>query len=285
VQVRLYLVEHSQSPVRRHPYSAKDGTVGRRTWLRFTEGADSGPIEEYDEERPTYGESSEPSDDAPYDPVRADEHAADTGDIDDDLPNGDHASPDADREDGVSPTTDTTRVTDQPEEGDRPHETDERRTGGGDTGRYLDNRVERLNEAIEMIRETAHELHREFAGELPEDAMESLDRFVVDADALTDHLNQQVDELRHGGTGASAVLATQSLQRDAADLRDEVEQALPGEGQSRWFRRLFKWLGKAASYLWELIAGLARPKEWSIRGEFKVVPFFAKAEMEIKFGP
>lgn len=240
------------------------------------------PTEYSDEYEAPYYESSEVFDDE--DAVCATDPSDPNHDIGENDIGENREILDAPREDPVPPKIDATRAADRPQESDRLQGTNDRRSGGDSTERYLDNRVGRLREAIKEILDTAHELHREFDRKLSETAQKTLDRFVEDANAFAGHLSQQVDELRHGGTGASAVLATQSLQCGATDLQDEVEQARPGEGQSRWFRRLFKWLKKVASYLWELIAGLARPKEWSIKGKVEV-PVFAKAEMEIKFGP
>jgi hypothetical protein len=122
-------------------------------------------------------------------------------------------------------------------------------------------------------------------------------RFKDDVDAAMDALHRELDELKIGGATSQPAAAASMLSMvnattaDAEDLQETLQESIdrqaPGNREKLvgWFQDLFKTLKKASRHLWELIRGLLRPKEWAVKGEIKAVPGFAKAEIEIKFGP
>ncbi|SCE84752.1 hypothetical protein GA0070607_2306 [Micromonospora coriariae] len=161
---------------------------------------------------------------------------------------------------------------------------------------FFRNREARFTEAVSGVKEAAQAVLRDLADEVPAPKLDSfIENVNVSCDFLTDQLRALL--VQDGETQSQAVssmaLAMQSLQTEVTEFQHELnnpdgvdqEVTITSPHKTAGFARILQRIRKAMGYLWDLISGLLKPKEWSIKGELKAIPFLAKAEVEIRFGP
>ncbi|MGK5739267.1 hypothetical protein [Micromonospora sp. URMC 103] len=160
---------------------------------------------------------------------------------------------------------------------------------------FFRNRETRFIEAVNSVKEAAQTLVRNLADEV---SVAKLEQFMEDVSVSCDFLTDQLRILVTQDTDAqsravaSMALAMQSLQTEVTEFQDELsspdwadhEITVTPPRKAAAFTRILQLIRKAMGYLWNLISGLLKPKEWSIKGELKAIPLLAKAEVEIRFG-
>ncbi|MGH8898196.1 MAG: hypothetical protein ACRDZ4_14545, partial [Egibacteraceae bacterium] len=163
---------------------------------------------------------------------------------------------------------------------------------------FVELRTRRIEGAIKPMMKTAHELLDlwQKAG-LNNSTAEGLHMFVEDIDTSGRYVLVQVEMLVSQGqleNTATVGLTLESLNQQAEELEEEIEERLStgiltdpaqqkaqqaGPPALRLIRRLLK---HAKHELWVMVAHLATPTGWGVKGGLDV-PFLMKAEVEIKW--
>lgn len=125
---------------------------------------------------------------------------------------------------------------------------------------------------------------------------EKLQYYLGSVDMVLRSLDSDLQALKDDDTSAEARLRIAIFLyvnlKNAVQEGQEVEELYPdtiaAEHESKSGIKLIGWLQQKLARIekefWELVTGLLKPKEWTLKGEGKIIPFLAKGGIEIKFG-
>jgi hypothetical protein len=169
---------------------------------------------------------------------------------------------------------------------------------------YVEHQTDSFEQRIkEEAKTMAEEFRQHIESTGPDESREKARDLKIEVDRTCDYLVVELRILTQGRGQAqlrasvSMNLALETLIHRAEDLKEDLLSEGPSTNQDqdaikpdvstvrRLLERLLKPLLEAKDNLWSLISSLLTPKEWTLKGDVKAIPFFVSGGMEIKFGP